>query len=391
MASQDAGIRIAFVNSTHRWGGVKTWTLDVAPRLAERGHAVHLFLRRDDRFQNACRNVGLHVESMDFGPDWNPLAILRLKQFFRRHQIDIVVTNVSKDNRIGGPAARSLGLPVLQIVGGPGDLTPRYRVRLEQKRYVTAAVVPAYAVRDALARFEWMDAKHRVTVLYNAVDLNFFKPGEGKGTLRRALNLEPSIPIVMTTGQLTSIKGHDILLRAMANLPNAPHLALTSQGPEEERLRAIARVLGIEPRVHFLGFRERVEVPLLLEDADVVVQPSLEEGLPISVLEFMAKGKAILATRISGIPEAIEDEHDGLLVQPGRVDALRNGLERLLADPDLRARLGHAARLHAEAEFGMDTLVVNFEALLRGLLRGGRASGLVYYTPPSASWSGKRA
>jgi glycosyltransferase involved in cell wall biosynthesis len=391
MPPQDAGIRVAFVNSTHRWGGVKTWTLDVAPRLAARGHDVHLFLRRDDTFQNACRKAGLHVEPMAFGPDWNPLAIRKLKTLFRRHKIDIVVTNVSKDNRIAGPAARSLGLPVLQIVGGPGDLTPRYRVRLEQRRYVTAAVVPARAVRESLSRFEWMDAEHRVTVLYNAVDLDFFKPGQGAGTLRHALDVGPDVPIVMTTGQLTSIKGHDVLLRAMAHLPNAPLLALTSRGPEEETLRSIARVLGIEARVRFLGFRDRAEIPLLLEDADVVVQPSLEEGLPISVLEFMAKGKAILATRISGIPEAIEDERDGLLVAPGRVDALRNGLERLLGDPALRARLGHAARRHAEAEFGLDTLVVNFEALLRGLLRGGRTSGLAHYTPPSASWSGKRA
>jgi glycosyltransferase involved in cell wall biosynthesis len=391
MPPQDGAIRIAFVNSTHRWGGVKTWTLDVAPRLAMRGHAVHLFLRRDDPFQNACRNAGLRVEPMDFGPDWNPLAILRLRQLFHRHHIDIVVTNVSKDNRIGGPAARALGLPVLQIVGGPGDLTPRYRVRLEQRRYVTAAVVPARAVRDSLARFDWMDAEHRVAVLYNAVDLDFFKPGPGAGMLRKELKLDPSVPIVMTTGQLTSIKGHDLLLRAMTHLPGSPVLTLTSRGPEEEKLRSIARVLGIEHRVRFLGFRERWEIPLLLEDADVVVQPSLEEGLPISVLEFMAKGKAILATRISGIPEAIEDEHDGLLVPPGRVDVLCNGLERLLGDPALRARLGQAARVHAEAEFGLDTLVVNFEALLRGLLRGGRTSGLLYYTPPSPSWSGKRA
>lgn len=391
MPSQDAGIRIAFVNSTHRWGGVKTWTLDVAPRLAARGHDVHLFLRRDDTFQDACRNAGLSVHPMDFGPDWNPLAIFQLRQLFRRHHVDIVVTNVSKDNRIGGPAARSLDLPVLQLVGGPGDLTPRYRVRLEQRRYVTAAVVPAHAVRDSLSRFDWMDVEHRVAVLYNAVDLDFFRPGQGAGTLRRALDVGPDVPIVMTTGQLTSIKGHDVLLRALANLSYSPLLALTSRGPEEEKLRSIARVLGIEERVRFLGFRERSEIPLLLEDADVVVQPSLEEGLPISVLEFMAKGKAILATRISGMPEAIEDEHDGLLVAPGRVDALRSGLERLLGDPALRARLGQAARVHAEAAFGLDTLVVNFEVLLRGLLRGGRTGGLLYYTPPATSWSGKRA
>ena len=82
------GIEIAFVNATHRWGGVKTWTLDVAPRLAARGHGVHLYLRRDDAFQEACRARGLSVDTLHFGPDWNPLAVLRLCHLFRRHHID---------------------------------------------------------------------------------------------------------------------------------------------------------------------------------------------------------------------------------------------------------------------------------------------------------------
>ena len=368
-------LRIAFVNATGRWGGVKTWTLDVAPRLVARGHAVHLFLRHQDPFADACRGHGLSAETIAFGPDWNPLAIHRLKQRLRRLRIQVVVTNVSKDNRIAGPAARALGLPVLQIVGGPGDFTDNPRVRLEQRRYVTAAIVPAEAVRTSFARFEWMDVTHRVAVLHNAVDLEFFRPGIGAGVLRRQIGVTEATPIVMTTGQLTSVKGHDTLLTAFSGLPE-PVLALTSRGPEEPRLRAQAEALGITERVHFLGFQERDLMPLLLEDADLVVQPSIEEGLPISVLEFMAKGKAIVATRISGIPEAIEHGREGWLVPPSDPEALRDAIATLLGDPELRSRLGRAARARAEAEFGLDTLVRRFEDILSRLVRGGRSRGL---------------
>ena len=383
-------LRIAFVNATGRWGGVKTWTLDVAPRLVSRGHAVHLFLRHQDPFADACRSHGLSTETMVFGPDWNPLAIHRLKQRLRQFHIQVVVTNVSKDNRIAGPAARALGLPVLQIVGGPGDFTDNSRVRLEQRRYVTAAIVPAEAVRASFSRFAWMDVEHRVAVLHNAVDLDVFRPGVGMGVLRQQLGTPDAVPIVMTTGQLTSVKGHDTLLSALAGLPG-PVLALTSRGPEEARLRALAQTLGIAERVHFLGFQERARMPLLLEDADVVAQPSIEEGLPISVLEFMAKGKAIVATRISGIPEAIEHDREGWLVPPSNPDALRAAIATLLADPELRNRLGRAARDRAEAEFGLDTLVSRFEQLLARLVIKGRSGGLGSTSPAASSLAGTAA
>ena len=394
MSSQSASNRnalnIGFVNATSRWGGVKTWTLDVAPRLVARGHAVHLFLRPKDPFADACRNQGLSTETMVFGPDWNPVAIHRLKQRLRRLRTQVVVTNVSKDNRIAGPAARALGLPVLQIVGGPGDFTDNPRVRLEQRRYVTAAIVPAAAVRASFSRFEWMDAEHRVAVLHNAVDLDFFKPGTGAGVLRQQLGVGNEVPVVMTTGQLTSVKGHDSLLTALAGVPGAV-LALTSRGPEETRLRAMAKALGIAERVHFLGFQERARMPLLLEDADLVVQPSIEEGLPISVLEFMAKGKAIVATRISGIPEAIAHDREGWLVPPSNPEALRAAIATLLANPELRSRLGQAARARAEAEFGLDTLVRRFEELLVRLVAGGRSGGLGGTSPASSSLAGTAA
>jgi glycosyltransferase involved in cell wall biosynthesis len=367
-------MRIAFINATHRWGGVKTWTLGLAGRLVARGHGVHLFLRRGDPFAAAARREGLGVDEMVFGPDWNPLAVMRLKRRLRELGSEIVVTNVSKDNRIGGPAAKGLGLPVLQHVGGPGDITDNVRMRWEQRRYVTRVVVPARSVRDALLAFPWMEAATRVTVIPNSVDLERFRPGPGAGQLRGILGIPAAVPLLVTTGQLTSIKGHDVLLAAFAELErNDPVLALVGRGPEEARLRALTRSLGLEDRVHFLGFREDVHV--LLEDADVVVQPSLQEGLPISVLEFMAKGKAMVVSDLAGTPEAISHGVEGLLVPPGDRPALRDALRRLLEDGGLRLRLGEAARDRAEREFGLDRMADRVEGILAGLIEAGRGRG----------------
>lgn len=358
-------MRVAFVNATHRWGGVKSWSLRVARGLVDRKHEVTFFVRPDTPFVEACQDLGLHTEPVRFGFDWNPLAVRKIKNAFRDHRVEIAVTNVSKDNRIAGPACRALGIPVLMRVGGPGDVTDRRKIRFEQARYVDRVVVPAAAIKDTLSRLRWMDAENRVTVVPNGVDLSRFRPGAGKGTLRRLLDLPETVPVVVTTGQLTAIKGHDLLLRAVADLQVTPPpaLAFIGTGKEEERLRGLARSLGIETRVHFLGFRR--DVPDLLEDAAVAVQPSLQEGFPNSVIEFMAKGKAVIATRLSGTPEAIHDGEHGLLIPAGDTAALTRSLERVLTDEELRLRLGKAARARAQTEYGEEQMVDRVESLLR--------------------------
>lgn len=368
-------MRVAFVNSTHRWGGVKTWTMAVSRGLNARGHDTRLFLRSGDPFAAACREAGLTVEEVTFGPDWNPWARRRLKQGFRRQGTQVVVANVSKDLRIGGPAARSLGLPVLQRVGRRGDITDRFRVRWEQRRYVARIVVPARAIQESLRAFGWMDADNRVTVIHNGVDLERFRPGPGAGILRRELGIDASTPLIATTGQLTAVKGHEYLLRALARLesPNgaAPVLALIGRGREEGPLREKASAMGISNRLRFIGFRN--DLHLLLEDVDVAVQPSLLEGFPNSVVEFMAKAKAVVASAVDGIAEAVTDGVDGLLIPPGDVDRLTEALARLIRDPELRGRLGRNARTRAETDFGMETMIGRVEALLEDLVQAGPA------------------
>lgn len=363
-------MRIAFVNATHRWGGVKTWTLGLATDLASRGHAIDLFLRKGDPFADACRTAGLGVREISFGPDWNPWAVRLLEHEFRERGCQIAVTNVSKDNRIAGPAARRANIPVLMRVGGPGDITDRFKIRLEQRRYVDHMVAPARAISDSLKRFAWMRAGERITVIPNGVDLERFRPGPGKGELRRLIRVGDRTPLLATTGQMTSEKGHRVLLEAFAAIPSPdpqPHLVLIGQGPEELRLRALVRDLGIESRIHFLGFRS--DVHLLLEDVDIAIQPSFAEGLPNSVVEFMAKGKAIVATHVGGTPEAIEHEVTGLLIPPHDPAALDRALSRLLGNIDLRATLSAAARRRAEAEFGRGLMVDRIEELLRKMIR----------------------
>src|SRR5690606_32257109 len=132
--------------------------------------------------------------------------------------------------------------------------------------------------------------------------------------------------------------------------------------PEREPLLAFAEQHEIGHRLHIPGQRE--DIPALQAAADILVMPSLWEGLPLALLEAMVEGKACIASRTSGIPEAITHGVQGLLVPPGDVAALAAALHALILDPVQRAALGNAAREHARREFSVQAMADRYETLL---------------------------
>jgi glycosyltransferase involved in cell wall biosynthesis len=172
-------------------------------------------------------------------------------------------------------------------------------------------------------------------------------------------------------GNLIERKGHAVLLHALAAIggrgTHVPwRLAIAGEGVERPRLEALTREYGLTDRVRLLGARN--DIPDLQAGADVFVMPSLWEGLPLAVLEAMVAGKPIVASRTSGIPEAIEDGRQGVLVPPGDVQALADALWRLMNEPELRASLGRAALERARSRFTIAAMVDQYERLYRQYL-----------------------
>ena len=187
--------------------------------------------------------------------------------------------------------------------------------------------------------------------------------------VRAELGIPADAPVVGSLSVLRAQKRLDVLLRAVASLlPRHPGLRvlIPGIGPEEESLRALARELGAERAATFLGTRG--DVPDYLAALDVAVNSSDFEGSPLSVMEFMAAGKAIVATRVGGVPDLIEDGAHGLLVPPRDPEALAGALARLLGDTALQARFGAAARERQQREFTVEAMVSRFEGLYERLL-----------------------
>ncbi|THB71162.1 MAG: glycosyltransferase, partial [Desulfovibrio sp.] len=142
-------MNIAFVNSTRKWGGVKTWTLESAAFLKEQGHGVHV-IARPGPFADQASESGLSVWTMRFGIDFSPLRIIQCARFFQRNAIDLLVANVGKDMRIAGVAAKLAGVPVVHRVGLAGDLRDRPKIRWLHQWIKPHILVPCEFIKQGL-------------------------------------------------------------------------------------------------------------------------------------------------------------------------------------------------------------------------------------------------
>ena len=193
-------------------------------------------------------------------------------------------------------------------------------------------------------------ARQRLHVVHCGVDLPGF-----------AFQREGSEPdLLLAVGRLDPIKGFDVLLLALAKLANAGvafRCVIIGEGPQRAELERSIAMLDLGDQVQLPGARPQIEVRALLHRATAFVLPSTiaadgnRDGIPVALMEAMAVGAPVISTRVSGIPELIEDNASGLLVDAGDADALAAAIQRLLGDADLRERLAGAARAHVEQDF----------------------------------------
>jgi glycosyltransferase involved in cell wall biosynthesis len=174
-------------------------------------------------------------------------------------------------------------------------------------------------------------------VVYNGTDTSMFAPGA----------VEAGPPTILIVGNLLAGKGHELVLKAVARLKDAnPALQcrVIGEGADRARFAALAQSLGIGDRVLFCGRRSRVEVAEAMRSCTVFALPSRFEGLGCVYLEAMACGKPVIACRGQGIDELIQHGGNGWLIPVDGLEELVQGLQLLLGDSELRARIGHAAR-----------------------------------------------
>ncbi len=266
-------------------------------------------------------------------------------------------------------AAELAGIPFSMTMHGPALFYEPRWWRLDEKTARAAFVsCISHFCRSQAMYFTKSEYWDKLKIVHCGVDPARY----GRADLARGKHL-------IFVGRLAAVKGLPILIEAFARVkahhPDA-HLSIVGDGPERKPAEARVARLGIADAVTFHGYQSSDEVAGLLSRSDVMVLPSFAEGVPVVLMEAMASGLPVIASRVAGVQELVEDGVSGYAVPPGDLDSLVARLNALLSDPDLCARMGAAGREKVVVEFNQAAEAEWLERILAGSLSGALPEGL---------------
>ena len=374
-------------------GGQNVHVAALAAALARRGCDVVVHTRRDDaslpRRVELC--PGVEVDHVDAGPPSEvPKDELlphmgafaeQLREQWADERPDIVHSHFWMSGLAATAAAEDLGIPVVhtfhalgavkRLHQGSRDSSPHGRIELERDLAGSVDAIIATCSDEVVELVAMGTPREVISVVPCGVDRAAFG-AEGPAEPRT-----PGRHRLVAACRLVERKGLGDMLHALVALPDAelhvaggPDVSQLALDPEAERLRALARRLGVEDRLVLRGRTSREDMPRLLRSADVVVCAPWYEPFGMVPLEAMACGRPVVATAVGGQIDSVADGVTGILVPPRDPAALADALSALLADPERRDALGRAGIRRVRRLYGFDTIAAATHAIYAGVIAG---------------------
>jgi glycosyltransferase involved in cell wall biosynthesis/protein-tyrosine-phosphatase len=342
--------------------GVEVQVATVASYLVERPEVkLTAVLLNEGWLARELRGLGVPVTVVEENEHGAIGTLAFLTRFLKDNGVEVVHTHRYKDNVLGSIAAKLAGVPhVIRTVHGLNEAMRGWtRAKLWVYDALDRAALRCFADRVIAVSSriaETLDAAGYgfppVDHIQNGVDLRRLRATRGREEVRRELGVNPEACLIGTAGRLSPVKGHIHLLRAARLILQTERRArfiIVGGGPLKDELAASARRLGIDGECLLVG--PRTDVLDLVAAMDVFVLPSLDEGVPMALLEAMALRRPVVATAVGGIPEVVTHRDNGLLVEPGDEQALADACLELALDPDRAQRLGERSRRVVEERF----------------------------------------
>jgi len=338
------------------YGGAERLLVDmVAAGDTRFSYEVAYVLRHQDALVPAIRAGGTPVHGLDAAHNADLRWMVALRHLLLRGHYDVVHFHL--------PYAAALGQVVVATLprsARPGIVYTEHSL-WDRARFVNRSLLRASMgsgerlVTVSQASFDALPAplRRRATTIVHGVDLSrsdslIARRAELRAFVRSELGVEDDELLFITVANLRPEKGYDVLLdaaKAIADSELPIRIAAVGRGPLSTTLHARHVDLALGDRFQFLGQRD--DVLQLLAGADAFVLASTQEGLPVALMEATSVGLPIVASRIGGVPQILEDEVDALLVPPGDPGSLVEAMKRLASDPELRGRLGRRAKLRS--------------------------------------------
>lgn len=353
-------MRIMQIVSGTAVNGAVVNCLEISRALRERGHAVHVVCRPNSWASHQLRQeVGLRVIECDLKRRHDRLSAMAW--MIRQRQIDVVHTHMSSANFFGILLRRMYRIPCVVATAHNRNLQLHW---MFNDRVI--------AVSDATRRYHVRVNRvptRRVDVVHNFVDAERFQSvtRADADSVRADLAISPQAKLIGVIGDIGRRKGQIFLVRAMPRILRAvpeAHLLCVGHWRQgyRDQFQQEAVSLGIDQHVTWSEARQ--DIPSVLKTLDLAALPSLEENLPLTILEAMACGQPVVATNVGGVPECVDHGVTGLLVPPGDSTKLADAIVRILQDRDLANQMGAAGHCRVLQEFSMRSQIERIEAVL---------------------------
>jgi glycosyltransferase involved in cell wall biosynthesis len=358
-------------------GGTETQAVELARRLdPARYHVTIGCLRREGPLLDRLKDTPVEIMEVNLGGGIDSpsglLRIAKLALFLRRQKIQILHAHDLWSNIVGMAAAMLARTPV--TITSQRDLshdawygTYRRKVLRFCQRRSSLLLTNAKAIRDGLIEQDHLPPD-KVCVVYNGVDLDRFRVPADRSQMFPTS--QGNKLIVLVGNMITDVKGQGVLIAAAPEVVKArpkTQFVLAGEGAMRPAFEKQARDLGLESNFLFLG--RRSDVPAILACCDIALLPSLAEGLPNAVLEYLAAGLPVVATALGGNLEILKDGTTGLLILPQDPTALATALIKLLSDDKLTARIAAAGHDYVKQNFSFERLVAEMDHLYAKLLK----------------------
>jgi glycosyltransferase involved in cell wall biosynthesis len=327
------------------------------------------------------RFLGLNRRTRAHAWAWLPLARL-----LRRERVDVVHAHKFGSNIWGVVFGRLCGVPVVVTHEHGWSFEGKMKTIIDREliaRGSDAFIAVSREDRRRMIELEGIDPERAVFVPNG---IKALPPPSGRD-VHAELGIAAGAPIVTTVGFLRQPKAMDVLIEAAGRIaPRFPGLRvlIVGEGADRPVYEALIERLGLQDTVKLLGLRS--DVPDLLAASDVAVLSTNSEGSPLSVMEYMDAGLPVVATRVGGIPDLIDDGVEGLLVKPQDPDGLGDAIARMLDDPDEARRMGERGRERRRREFDIGVMVDRLQNLyldLYAATRRGRRDAAIRPARPA--------